>query len=296
MRYVLNWDDMRYFLALAQAHTMSAAGRELQVRHTTVARRIKALEQGLGTRLFDHLPEGYAMTPAGENLYQHALVMEEQAQAVDRGVLGLDARLCGDLKLTASHDVMARLIIPQLGLFKRAYPGIDLQLFSSAGLADLSARQADIALRLTPKPPDYLIGKKVMQLGIGIYASKKYLRKYPQPKHIVLWNDDVEHPEWAKKHFAEAAVSIRADDVTTILDCVSHHMGAVMLPCYIGDNAKNLLRLNLELEPSTWAVWVLSHVDLRATARVRACREFLVDIIERQRNLIEGLDSRYSQI
>ena len=292
----MNWDDMHYFLALARARTMSAAGRELQVRHTTVARRIKALEQGLGTRLFDHLPEGYAMTTAGENLYQHALVMEEQAQAVDRRVLGLDAQLCGDLKLTASHDVMARLVVPQLGLFQRAYPGIDLQLLSSAGLADLSARQADIALRLTPKPPDYLIGKKVMQLGIGIYASKKYLRNNPHPKHIVLWNDDVEFPEWAQRHFAGATVSIRADDVTTILDCVSHHMGAVMLPCYIGDNAKNLLRLDLELNPSTWGVWVLSHVDLRATARVRACREFLVNIIERQRSLIEGLDSRYSQI
>jgi DNA-binding transcriptional LysR family regulator len=286
---------MRYFLALARSHTVSAAGRELQVKHTTVARRVKALEQGLGTRLFDHLPDGYAMTPAGENLYQHALVMEEQAQAVDRQVLGLDAQLCGDLKLTAAHDVMTRLIVPKLVLFQHAYPGIHLQLLSSSGLADLSTRQADIALRLTPRPPDYLIGKKVMQLGIGIYASKEYLRKNPQPKHIVLWNDDVEYPEWAKKHFAGATVSIRADDVTTILDCVSHHMGAVMLPCYIGDSAKNLLRLKLALDPSTWGVWVLSHVDLRATSRVRACREFLVDVIEQQRNLIEGLDSRYSK-
>ena len=289
----LNWDDLRFFLALARAETVSAAGRDLKVKHTTVARRIKALELGLGTRLFDHLPGGYAMTPAGENLYQKALLMEEQAQSVDRQVFGLDAQLCGDLILTASQDVLTRLVIPHLNVFKRSYPGIDLQLLSSSGLADLSARQADIALRLTPKPPDYLIGKKVMQLGIGIYASKEYLDKNPRPGDIVLWNDDVEFPGWAKKHFPKAKVSIRADDVNTVLDCVSHHMGAVMLPCYIGDSAENLARLKLGLDPSSWGVWVLSHVDLRATARVRACREFLADTIERQRRLIEGMDSTY---
>ena len=289
----MNWDDLRYFLALARARTVSAAGRDLAVKHTTVARRIKALEQGLGTRLFDHLPDGYAMTLAGENLYQHALIMEEQAQAVDRQVFGLDAQLQGSLKLTASYDVMARLIVPQLGLFKRAYPGIDLQLMGSTGLADLSARQADIALRLTPKPPDYLIGKKVLPLRHGIYASAKYLKKNPKPGQVILWNDEIEYPEWVKQHFPNAQVAIRVDDVTTMLACVTNHMGLARIPCYIGETGNDLYRLDLPLTASTWGIWVLSHVDLRATARVRACREFLIDIIQQQRSLIEGLNSRY---
>lgn len=289
----MNWDDLRYFLALARARTVSAAGRDLAVKHTTVARRIKALEQGLGTRLFDHLQDGYAMTLAGENLYQHALIMEEQAQAVDRQVFGLDAQLQGSLKLTASYDVMARLIVPQLGLFNRAYPGIDLQLMGSTGLADLSARQADIALRLTPKPPDYLIGKKVLPLRHGIYASAKYLKKNPKPGLVILWNDEIEHPEWVKQHFPNAEVVIRVDDVTTMLACVTNHMGFARIPCYIGETGDDLYRLDLPLTPSTWGIWVLSHVDLRATARVRACREFLIDIIQQQRSLIEGLNSRY---
>jgi DNA-binding transcriptional LysR family regulator len=288
----LNWDDLRFFLALARARTVSAAGRELEVKHTTVSRRIKALEQGLGTRLFDHLPDGYAMTPAGENLYQNALIMEEQAQTVDRQVFGQDAQLTGNLVVTASHDVFSRLVIPHLDIFRQAYPGVDLQLLSSSDLADLNTRQADIALRLTPKPPDYLIGKKVMPLGIGIYASRRYLENNPKPGHLVLWNDEIEMPEWARQNFPAAKAVIRTNDVTTLLACLNHHMGVTMLPCYIGETA-NLYRLDLPLTASTWAVWVLSHVDLRATARVRACREFLVDIIEQQRSLIEGLDSRY---
>ena len=289
----MNWDDLRYFLALARARTMSATGRDLAVKHTTVARRIKALEQSLGTRLFDHLSDGYAMTLAGENLYQHALVMEEQAQAVDREVFGLDVQLKGGLKLTASYDVLSRLVVPHLNLFKRAYPGIDLQLMGSSDLSDLAARQADIALRLTPKPPDYLIGKKVLPLRHGIYASAKYLKKNPKPDQVVLWNDETEHPEWVKQHFPNAVVSARADDITTVLACITNDMGLARVPCYIGESVSNLYRLDLQLAPSTWGVWVLSHVDLRATARVRACREFLTGIIEQQRTLVEGLESRY---
>jgi len=291
----LNWDDLRFFLALARTRTVSAAGRELKVKHTTVSRRIKALEQGLGTRLFDHLPDGYALTPAGENLFQNALLMEEQAQAVERQVFGLDAQLKGHLVLTASHDVFSRLVIPQLGIFRKAYPGIDLQLLSSTGLTDLSARQADIALRLTPKPPDYLIGKRVMRLGIGIYASRQYLQNHSQWNQLVLWNDEIEKPEWALQNFPDAEVVIRANDVTTLLACLQNHMGLSMLPCYIGDSAPELMRIDLPLQDSTWGVWVLSHADLRATARVRACREFLLDILEQQREVISGTASSYWQ-
>lgn len=290
----MNWDDLRYFLALARAGTVSAAGRDLDVKHTTVSRRIKSLEQRLVTRLFVRLAEGYTLTPAGENLFHHALVMEEQAHAIDRQVFGLDAQLQGDLMLTASHDVFSRLVIPHLNRFRDAFPGINLQLLSTTGLADLGARQADIALRLTPKPPDYLVGKMVMPLGIGIYASRRYLERHPQPRHLVLWNDEVEWPQWAKLNFADAEVAIRANDVTTLLACLAHGIGVTMLPCYIGDHQDSgLQRLDLPLAPSTWGVWILSHVDLRATARVRVCREFLADIIEQQRALISGSASRY---
>ena len=292
----MNWDDLRYFLALARAGTVSAAGRELKVKHTTVARRIKTLEAELGSRLFDHLVDGYALTPAGENLYPHALIMEEQALAVDREVFGLDAQLRGSLKLTASYDVLGKLVIPHLSRFKQVYPGIDLQLIGSTQLADLSARQADIALRLTPKPPDYLVGKKVLPLRHGIYASENYLKQNPKPGHVVLWNDEQKSPQWMRDHFPEAEVVMRVDDVTSMLACLCNHFGLARIPCYIGENVEGLNRLDLPLTPSTWGVWVLSHVDLRATARVRACREFLIDIIEQQRNLIEGLNSRYWQI
>lgn len=289
----MNWDDLRFLLALSRERTMSAAGVMLKVKHTTVARRIKALEETLGTRLFDHLADGYALTQAGEDLYSHALVMEEQAQAVDRKIMGLDAELHGELNLTASHDVFNLLVAPQLGLFRRAYPGIKLNIFSSSALADMAARQADIALRMTPKPPDYLIGTNVLPLAHGVYASKKYLKNNPAQDHVILWTSERSKPEWVKQHFSHSSVVIQTSDVATMLACAQNHQGISRMPCYLGDSAKNLLRLDVPLTPSKWGVWVLSHVDLRATARVRVCREFLVNTIEQQRELIGGLNSRY---
>ena len=293
----MNWDDFRYFLALSRAKTLSGAGQDLRVKHTTVARRIKALELTLGSRLFQRIKGAYVMTQAGENIYQHAVNIEEQAQAVDRKAFGLDAQLKGSLSLTAAHDVLEHLVVPFLGLFNQAYPGIDLILSSSTGLTDLAARKADIALRLTPSPPDYLIGKKVLPLGVGLYASHQYLCQIPAPSHVVLWenSDQGAKPDWVKQYFPQAEATMHISDISTMLACVRHHMGVARMPCYIGDSYDDLRRLNLDLAPSTWGVWVLSHSDLRSTARVRACRDFLTDIITQQKALICGLGSTYHQ-
>jgi len=289
----MNWDDLRFYLSLARNQSVSAAGRELKVKHTTVARRIKMLEANLGTRLFDRLKSGYALTQAGENLYQHAVLMEQQAHAINRQAFGLDAQLKGHLKLTASHDVLNHLVIPQLNQFVQTYPGIKLELLGSTRLADLSARQADIALRLTPKPPEYLIGKKIMPLSHGIYASRQYLETNSKEKHVILWNDQHENPQWVKDHFTNAKVAIRVDDGKNMLACVKDHMGLARLPCYLGETTQDILRLDVKLTPSTWGVWVLSHIDLKSTARVRVCKEFLIDIILKQENIISGSHSTY---
>lgn len=284
---------MRFFLALARAKTMSEAGRLLAVKHTTVARRIKVLEETLSTRLFKHTPDGYIMTVAGENIYQHALIMEEKTQVIAREVFGLDSLLQGSLKLTAAHDVLKRLVIPHLGEFTSDYPKIEIELSTSLDLVDLAARHADVALRLTGQPPDYLIGKKVLPLCHGIYASTQYLQSNPQNNKVILWKDEHQNPEWVQQHFNNAHVVMRANNISSILSCVNNHIGIARLPCYIGDSCANLRRFDLPLTASSWGIWVLSHVDLRATAKVKVCRDFLIDIITKQKTLIEGLDSNY---
>ena len=289
----INWNDLRYVLALAREGSVSGAGRALSVEHTTVARRISALEKQLGSRLFDRLPNGYVMTQVAEKLYPHALSMEELIQVADREVFGMDEQLSGNLKLTASYDVFSRLVTPELSKFTDKYPGIVLELLSSSGLANLSDRQADIAVRLSPNPPEYLIGRKVLPLGHGIYASAKYLNKKRSTDTLVLWEHEQKTPEWVADHFPKARVAIRANEILSMMETIRNHIGIGRLPCYVGDSEPTLRRLDLKLTPSTWGIWVLSHVDLRSTARVRVCREFLMSTIEEQKGLVEGLESRY---
>lgn len=272
---------------------MSRAGQSIGVNHTTVARRISALEKKLGTRLFDRLAGGYGMTQSAENIYDHAVRMEEQAQAIDREAFGQDAELRGPLKLTVAHDVAERLLMSTLLEFQETFPCIDLELLTTTGLVDLAARQADIALRLTDKPPDYLIGREVMPMRHGIYGSPQYLRQLDGPADVVLFRGGDETPEWVAEHFPKAKTALRLDDVSTMVAAVRNHMGLARMPCYVADSEPGVQRLDLRLTSSTWGVWVLSHVDLRSTARVRVCREFLVDAIEKQRPLILGEKSHY---
>lgn len=289
----MNWDDLRFFLALAREGTVSGAGRILRVKHTTVARRINAMEEKMGSRLFDHLPNAYVLTQVGENLYPHALAMEEQAQAAGREVFGMDAQLSGTLKLTASVDIFSRFVIPKLRQFTDQYPGIDIELLSSVSLADLAARQADIALRLTPKPIEYLIGKRVLPLHFGVYASATYLQEKRSGEQLILWVGEREMPDWVIDHYPKGKVVARINDILSMKEAVKNHLGIAKMPCFVADTEPSLRRIDVPLAPTTWGLWVLSHVDLKSTARVRVCREFLIETIEQQRNLIEGLSSRY---
>jgi DNA-binding transcriptional LysR family regulator len=289
----MNWDDMRFFLALCREGSVTGAGRSLGVNHTTVARRINTLEENLGTRLFDYSRDGYEMTQAAENMYEHARRMEEITQAVDRDIFGQDAELKGPLKLTVAHDVAERLVIPRLREFRDAYPCIDLDILTTTGLVDLAAREADIALRLTAKPPDYLIGREVLPIRHGVYGSPDYLKNLSAQAKVILFRGDPDQPEWVQQHFPDAEIAMRVDDVGTMALAVANDLGLARMPCYIGDTEPSIRRLNLELIPSNWGIWILSHVDLRSTARVRVAREFLIDAIEKQRALVLGEQSRY---
>jgi len=142
--------------------------------------------------------------------------------------------------------------------------------------------------------PLYLIGRKVLPLRHGVYASTRYLSTPRKQESVILWDSEDDFPEWVEQHFKGAKLALRTDDVNVMAAAVKYHGGMARMPCFVGDREPDLSRIDVFSNPSTWGVWVLSHVDLRSTARVRVCREFLVDIMLEQRDLIEGLNSRYA--
>ena len=293
----MNWDDIRIFLALAREGSVSGAGKLLGVNHTTVARRTAALETTLGTRLFDRSREGYALTQAGENMLPFAEEMESRAQAIDRTAYGRDAALKGPLRITVPYDFANRIVVPAVPEFCKRYPQIDLELLTTTGRLDLAAREADLAIRLTAAPPEYLVGRKLMPLRHGVYVKPAYWKRLrsrggAQPA-VVLFRSERALPEWASEHFPDAEVALRTDNLSTMLRAVESGLGLARMPCYEADASRSVRRLDLKLTPSTWGVWMLNHVDLRSTARVRVAREYFAETIAASRHTILGEQSRY---
>tara|TARA_R110000787_G_scaffold39789_5_gene99344 strand:+ start:137 stop:1009 length:873 start_codon:yes stop_codon:yes gene_type:complete len=287
-----DWDDLRYFLAVARTKTVSGAAAALGVNHSTVSRRISAYEKQHDVRLFERLSTGYEMTQAAENIYRYALEIEERTRTVERELFGRDARLQGKLCITAFHGMANTFLLPHLQVFRNQYPDIELELYITTEVRDLAAREADIAIRGTPRPPDHLIGKKVADFGRGIYTSEKYQVRGLQRPEIIIWRDEQSLPDWAARYFPDARVTLKVDDVTAMQQAVSQGLGIARLPCWVADSAE-LLRMPLEMEPSDWGLWVLIHADLRSTARVRVCRDFLIEALSSYKGLFEGRQSVY---
>ena len=297
-----HWDDIRYFLAIARNGNITAAARALGVNHSTVSRRIRALEEKHGVRLFERIPSGYEMTEAADGIYELALEIETKHQHISRHLFGQDSRLQGEINLTMPHDILGYCLINDVAAFREKHADIQLNLFVAKGLKDLAAREADVAIRLTAAPPEYLIGKKAASLQHGIYANDQVQTAITKTRTLVplvLWTNDNAQPSWATEYFPTSEVALRVDDLYSMYAAVKAGIGVARMPCYMPDSLSDptqsdvVKRLPIELPASSWGVWVLSHVDLRHTARVRRCRDFFSDSLQQRKGLFEGKKSIY---
>ncbi len=287
-----NWDDIRYFLAVARQGSVSGAAKQLKVNHSTVSRRIAGLEQSHGVQLFNRVRDGYEMSAAAFGIYEQAQAIEKQNLQISRTLFGEDSRLKGAINLTMPHDIFEYCLSDELSLFQKEHPAIQLNLAVTKGVRNLASREADIAIRLTPAPPDYLVGRQVAGLQHGIYGVKSEVPKLMKGEKVslVVWSGQVGLPDWAQKHFPGAKVALQVDDLTSMYAAVKAGFGLARMPCYLPDSLKdpNLEKLDISLPRSDWSLWVLNHVDLRKTARVQKLRRFLLEALEGKKALFEG--------
>lgn len=282
-----NWDDIRYFLTLARSGSISAAARLLGVNHSTVSRRIQALETRHGVRLFDRTQTGYDMTDAASHIYQVALVLEEQNQKLERQLFANDQRLEGRVCLTMPNDLLNHLMMTPVAEFKQAQPDITLDLLVAKGIRNLANREADVAIRFTATPPDYLIGREVSKMQMAVYANSAYQES--DKAQLIVWGDEHTLPSWAKL-FKEAEIALRVDDLYSMYLAVKAGIGIARMPCWLPDILKEaeVKRLDCALEKPTWGIWLLSHVDLKNTARVKVCKDYFWHALESKKSLFEG--------
>lgn len=288
-----NWDDFRYFHAVATHGSFSAAAQELGVNHSTVSRRIQVLEEKHGVRLFERTSSGYNMTEAGAGIFDIIEEINERSYKASRVLLGQDARLEGRLNLTMPHDLFECCMAKPIKNFCQQHPNIDLRLLVRHGLRNLADREADLAVRMTPNPPDYLIGKCITLLQHGIYRSPSIDVSEATP--IVCWGGEEEIPHWATEHLHNPYIALWVDDLVSMYAAVKAGIGLARMPCFYPDGVQVscVERLRIDLPRSDWGVWVLSHVDLRQTARVNHCKAFLIKTLTECMPLFEGKLSRY---
>ena len=291
---MLDWDNVRYFLQVVRAGSLSKAAKDLGVNQTTVSRRIAALEQHFETSLFERSGKQWLITPIGERLTETAERMADDANILERKVMADSQDLKGLLRITVADVCTQYLILPVVQAFVEQYPDIDLEIIATHDELNLAAREADIALRTTDTPPPNLIGKRIGRLGYAIYGTQKLLQRVqsnPDDCDIpcITWvGDGHTRAPWIEKSFPNTQRVYRSTELGIMLRMVNLGLGIAQMPCVFADQDPLLFRIPAKhIEPG-WGLWVLSHVDLRTTARVRIFRDFLIQELVKRKDQIEG--------
>jgi DNA-binding transcriptional LysR family regulator len=296
----IDWEDLRHVLAVADANSLGAAARALGVNHSTVLRRVNAFEERLGLRLFERLPTGYALTAGGEELLAAARAMADTVATLERRLQGRDLRLEGELRVTTTDTLLASPALPNaLAAFRERHPGIVVEVSTPNTMANLMRRDADVAIRPTLDPPEALVGRRLCGVAFAPYASPAYLASSGTAPDASLAAHRWVAPDaslagssvsrWMRAALPDAEIVLRADSLLSLRQAALAGLGAAALPCYLGDATAGLRRIAPPVPEMATALWVLTHEDLRRTARVSAFTEFVARALVAERALFEGL-------
>jgi DNA-binding transcriptional LysR family regulator len=287
----LDWEDLRYFVALARRGTLSATARDLRVNHATVARRVASLEAAVGHPLFDRRADGYALTAEGKAVLDEARAMDEAALSVLRR-LDAGTELNGLVRVAIGRVLAERFLIDRLHAFHARYPAIDLEIIGGSRVVSLARREADLALRYGSPKDSELIARRVATIGFGLYASPGYRAKLDAgaaPTFIGFdeESDFVAEAAWLTQQFGERRFALRSSSQTTQAAAARAGFGVALLPRYVAADDPDLVPVSLANRLPEREVWLVIRRDLRNVPRVRALTDYLVDIFARDRRLLQ---------
>lgn len=292
----MDWDHLRFVIAVAEAGGLSAAARALRVDTATVGRRLDALETDLKCKLFDRSRRGLKPTGAGAKLLDHARRIEGEVRALGFALSAEDRGLDGTVVITATEPIAAGLVVPALASFRAKHPGIALELVTDIRALDLSRREADIALRLVRPDQGDLKLRKLGTVGYALYASPDYLaargalRAGLAGHALIDWPVDytiIPQVPWLRAHAAKAEIVLRSASAITRQAAASSGAGIALLPRLIGDPDPRLTRVASE-PPPTQDLWLVSHRDLATVPRIRVVATFLADAARRAAKRLNG--------
>ncbi|WBO20757.1 LysR family transcriptional regulator [Sphingomonas abietis] len=292
-----NWDDVRYFLAVARGGSVRAAADRLKVTHSTVIRRIGHLEELLGAQVFQKLPSGYRLTEAGEEILALAELMEGASHQLETRVFGRDQNVRGLLRVALPPTVATHLLMHDFAEFCRLHPDIELQILSSSELVNLTTRQADVALRVVydrDTLPAHLIGRQLRDVHGAVYIARDLLAAHRSGRETkvrwVLKLEDGGVPEWARENEitpSDAPVTVTDSEAQII--AVRAGLGMAPLSCFVGDVDPSLIRVPGGALRKHGTFWLLTHGETRKTKRVRLFSDFIAQRFDTHATLLAGL-------
>jgi len=287
----LDWEDVRYFIALARHGTLSATARALRVNHATVARRIASLETLLAHPIFDRRASGYALTAEGKALVKHANAMDKAALFILRG-LDIGTELSGLVRLAAGRVLAERFLIDRLRAFHERYPEIDLEVIGGSRVVSLAKREADLALRYGSPKDSELVARRVARLTFGLYASPAYREKLKagQPPVLIGFDENSEfiaEAKWLEEQFGNRRFSFRSSSQTTQAAAARAGYGIALLPKYVvKSHEPGLVEVALKGDLPERDVWLIIRRDLTKVPRVRAVADYLVELFKQEGRLL----------
>ena len=285
---VFDWNDLRYFLAVARAGSTLAAARMLGASQSTVHRRLTELEARLGCKLTKRHSTGYQLTELGQRLLSYAERAEDAIAAFERHSLAADTDLTGSVRVTCSSTMADRLAkSPLMDAFHARYPGIRVELVITDRYLDLSKGEADIAIRFGEPRDGALIGRKIAEVPWAVYAARSYVERHGRPERlqhiedhsVVAFDGEIANyaaAQWLRSVAPRGRIAARSDSWPALVATVKSGVGLAPLPTHHGDREKELVRV-LDIEPGLVSeIWLLVHPDMRNTPRVRAFFDYVI--------------------
>ena len=290
---MLDWDDLRFFLALVRRGSLSVAAKDLRVAQSTVGRRLASLETSLGVRLLNRTPDGYVPTLAGHSVREQAERLEAEAHAVERSVGGHDTRLAGVVRVTCAETVASQILAPCFAELHLQHPDIMIELIPDPRELSLSMREADISVRLNQPHQHDLVIRRVGSLAFGLYATAAYLERHGELNfeagcpghHLITQLDDIQDAAqtvWLADLAPRARVAVQTTSHEAAVSAAVHSGGLACLARFRADREPKLTRLNVPSSVPSAGIWLVVHRDNRAVARIRTALTHITGCI-RQR-------------
>src|ERR1700761_255910 len=286
----LDWEDVRVFLALARHGTLSAAARAISVNHSTIARRVRALEAVMGEKLVERRRDGYVMTPAGTRLLAPANEMEVAAATIRRG--GAEDRAQGLVRVNGPPSLSQAFLVPRLAKFSAENPGLDIDVATDFRNVSLERREADIAIRFGRPLDGDVIAKPLMSVGFGFYATsdiRDEVKADGKPFFVAFDEVNAHLPEaqWLSRQFPGARVAFRGSSGLAQAAAARAGAGIAHVPHFIGKMFPELGECDLKHEPPPRPLWLITRRQDRKNAARPAVADHLFRLFNEHQDYFE---------